>query len=145
MAYYINKSAQLPTNCVFTAEQLASFDWMVNVDTTNDVVLESVGFIKVTDPSNQKIDGSILVVQQSSDGVLYSEWLSNYDELLKLQHDKNIIKIIRNNKLKECDWTQGKDIPELVSSKWVEYRQGLRDITSQDGFPYNITWPVPPT
>lgn len=144
MTYYINKFTQLPTLSVFTAEQLSTFDWMVNVNTTDEAQLLSVGFIKVAEPLNEKTEGSVLVVQQGSDGVPYSEWLSNYAEVLKVQQDKNIVKIARNNKLKESDWTQAKDIPESVSSKWTEYRQALRDITAQEGFPYNITWPQQP-
>ena len=53
-------------------------------------------------------------------------------------------KAIRNKKLAECDWTQGKDIPDAISDKWVSYRQDLRDITVQEGFPHNITWPTKP-
>ena len=27
---------------------------------------------------------------------------------------------------------------------WLDYRQALRDITSQEGFPYSVTWPTKP-
>jgi hypothetical protein len=50
----------------------------------------------------------------------------------------------RNRKLYECDWTQGKDIPDEVSTPWAAYRQELRDVPSQEGFPYNVIWPTPP-
>ena len=54
------------------------------------------------------------------------------------------IRIERNKRLAETDWTQGKDIPEVISSKWIAYRQALRDITLQSDFPTNITWPSLP-
>ena len=50
----------------------------------------------------------------------------------------------RNRKLYECDWTQGKDIPDSISIPWATYRQELRDVPSQPGFPYNVVWPTPP-
>jgi len=50
----------------------------------------------------------------------------------------------RNAKLKESDWTQLKDSPG-DTTEWVEYRQGLRDITQQDGFPFKVVWPDLPT
>jgi hypothetical protein len=49
----------------------------------------------------------------------------------------------RNYKLMECDWTQLQDAP-VNSQDWVSYRNALRDLTSQDGFPWDITWPDKP-
>lgn len=51
----------------------------------------------------------------------------------------------RNSRLTACDWTQYKDIPDVVSSLWAPYRQALRDVPQQDGFPANVAWPDPPT
>ena len=50
----------------------------------------------------------------------------------------------RNKLLADCDWTQCKDIQDEVSTKWSAYRQALRDITLQDGFPSNVTFPDQP-
>lgn len=49
----------------------------------------------------------------------------------------------RNDKLKACDWTQVADAP-VDQALWATYRQTLRDISSQDGFPWSVTWPVEP-
>ena len=49
----------------------------------------------------------------------------------------------RNQKLAECDWTQLSDAP-VDKTAWATYRQALRDITSQEGFPWTITWPEAP-
>lgn len=54
------------------------------------------------------------------------------------------VRNMRDSLLAECDWTQGKDIPDSISNIWTEYRQQLRDITSQDGFPFDIEWPSKP-
>lgn len=51
---------------------------------------------------------------------------------------------LRNQKLQESDWTQLADIPEETKNKWEPYRQALRDITAQSGFPTDVVWPTPP-
>jgi len=47
----------------------------------------------------------------------------------------------RNQLLAECDWTQLTDAPTLASASWTAYRQALRDVPAQQGFPWNIIWP----
>jgi hypothetical protein len=49
----------------------------------------------------------------------------------------------RNALLAASDWTQVPDAP-VDQAAWAAYRQALRDITSQEGFPEAITWPVAP-
>lgn len=49
----------------------------------------------------------------------------------------------RNQKLAECDWTQLAD-STADKAAWASYRQSLRDITIQPGFPWDIEWPVAP-
>jgi hypothetical protein len=49
----------------------------------------------------------------------------------------------RNEKLSECDWTQVADAP-VDKTVWATYRQALRDVTSQEGFPWTVNWPTKP-
>lgn len=49
----------------------------------------------------------------------------------------------RNRLLAETDWTQVLDAP-VDRTAWATYRQALRDISSQEGFPSVITWPLKP-
>lgn len=52
----------------------------------------------------------------------------------------------RNKLLYESDWTQIPNAPltpEQVE-QWAVYRQALRDVPQQEGFPMNIVWPVAP-
>lgn len=48
--------------------------------------------------------------------------------------------------LTECDWTQLPDAPLTTEQKqaWEEYRQALRDVPSQVGFPDTVVWPTTP-
>ena len=56
------------------------------------------------------------------------------------------VRTSRDDKLKECDWTQLDDTPlsNTVKATWAIYRQALRDVTAQAGFPWTITWPDAP-
>ena len=56
------------------------------------------------------------------------------------------VRTSRDDKLKECDWTQLDDTPlsNTVKATWAIYRQALRDVTMQAGFPWTITWPDAP-
>lgn len=49
----------------------------------------------------------------------------------------------RDRLLAECDWRSLPDAPGN-RDEWLAYRQQLRDITQQTGFPDNIAWPIPP-
>jgi hypothetical protein len=49
----------------------------------------------------------------------------------------------RDAKLAECDWTQLADAP-VDKAVWATYRQTLRDVPTQEGFPWTITWPDAP-
>jgi hypothetical protein len=53
------------------------------------------------------------------------------------------VRASRTQKLKDCDWTQ---IGDSTADKaaWATYRQALRDITTQAGFPWTVEWPVQP-
>ena len=53
------------------------------------------------------------------------------------------VRTSRNDKLAECDWTQ---LADSTADKptWATYRQSLRDVTAQSGFPWNVTWPEAP-
>lgn len=65
------------------------------------------------------------------------------------QYDDNAaagVRAQRDRLLADCDWVvimnteKGTNIP----LEWELYRQNLRDITDQAGFPHNVTWPTKP-
>lgn len=49
----------------------------------------------------------------------------------------------RLTKLRDSDWTQVLDAP-VDQTAWASYRQSLRDVTKQTGFPWTVEWPVSP-
>lgn len=53
----------------------------------------------------------------------------------------------RSTRLAASDWTQAADAPltENEKARWREYRQALRDIPEQEGFPDTVVWPEEPS
>jgi hypothetical protein len=87
-----------------------------------------------------------LVIQSTPtevDGV----WSIGYDVVQKSEEiaTRNVRRE-RDRLLTECDWVTLKaaDTNTPVDDAWATYRQALRDITAQDGFPYSVTWPTKP-
>ena len=52
------------------------------------------------------------------------------------------IRAKRDSLLQETDWMALSDV--TMSVEMTTYRQNLRDIPSQAGFPYSVNWPVKP-
>ena len=48
----------------------------------------------------------------------------------------------RNARLAATDWTQGADVPQATKNKYAPYRQALRDVPAQAGFPNTVVWPT---
>jgi hypothetical protein len=49
----------------------------------------------------------------------------------------------RDAKLAACDWRALSDV--TLSTEWRTYRQTLRDVSTQAGFPNSVTWPTEPS
>ena len=52
----------------------------------------------------------------------------------------------RDKLIASCDWMAIKafEAGTAVSTEWATYRQALRDVSAQEGFPNDITWPEKP-
>jgi hypothetical protein len=52
----------------------------------------------------------------------------------------------RDDKLKETDWVVIKNLEANanIPNVWEVYRQALRDVPTQEGFPWTIVWPTQP-
>ena len=90
----------------------------------------------ITEGTPQLVDGSYIQIWDEVDATQ-----SEIDT--KLEDRWEVIRILRNELLLECDWTQLTDIPIETKELWQTYRQELRNITSQTN-PFSIVWPVKP-
>jgi len=104
------------------------------------------GEVEYSDHNEEIVDFSefdmILTDRQTEiDRVITQETL--YNEHSEEKKDR----IERDNLLEQTDWIVIKyiDMGQSVPQEWSNYRQDLRDITSQDGFPGNVIWPEEPT
>ena len=61
----------------------------------------------------------------------------------RLEQAANQARAERDRLLTASDWTQIADAP-VVSLEWQSYRQALRDVPQQSGFPDDVEWPTPP-
>ena len=75
----------------------------------------------------------------------------NYDGVWKMKRQYIEPQIIeqRNQLLVESDIVMLPDnyakLSEEKKTEWATYRQALRDLPEQEGFPWDITWPKKPT
>ena len=70
----------------------------------------------------------------SKNGIMLSETI--------VEFTADEIRAKRNSLLAETDYLALSDT--TLSSDMATYRQALRDVTSQAGFPSNVTWPTKP-
>ena len=139
-------------------------------ETTTTEVLEALG-ANVVFEGAQATGGTVYQYSQA-DGVeqLDGKWFTKYilgpifiDQVVdgvtttaaeqevayKASKDAEQAKSVRQNrdtKLAECDWRviKAAETATTLDAAWATYRQALRDVTAQSGFPWTITWPDAP-
>ena len=123
-------------------------------EATTDEVLEALGADVVFEgPQAQPTryqtafrDG----VEQQADGKWYTKYsVADMDAegiAAKDAEQAKAVRADRNQRLKDTDWTQLVDSPfdQSTAAEIQAYRQSLRDISTQDGFPWDVQWPVNP-
>ena len=117
-----------------------------------DEMLESYGVLPVTFTDIPSIDTRTQKIERETEPSLVAGawtvgWITSSktaDETA--EYDDNMAvsnRDTRNNLLSQSDWTQVADAP-VDATAWATYRQALRDITDQAGFPNDINWPTQP-
>ena len=117
-----------------------------------DEVAADFGVVPVT-PAPQPADDYQInlertAVKQGDEWV--EEWIENPatpEEIAERTTAKgNDVRAERNEKLAACDWTQLADSPLDADAKlaWQLYRETLRMVPQQPGFPWNVQWPPEP-
>lgn len=68
------------------------------------------------------------------------------DEEARTAHEAVEIRTERDRLLRDSDWTQLADstLDETALVLWQSYRQALRDVPQQTGFPFAVHWPTRP-
>jgi hypothetical protein len=122
---------------------------------TNVVAALPEGYVRVQ-PSSQPSEDEMKVVAEGTpaliDGVWTQTWVQSdkytADELVAYSAKKEVDKQqeernVRTSLLAKSDWTQLADSP-VDKAAWAIYRQALRNVPTQSGFPWTIVWPETP-
>ena len=139
-------------------------------ETTTTEVLEALG-ADVVFEGPQATGGTVYQYSQASgveqiDGKWYTKYVlgpvftdttvegvtttaAEHEAAYKATKDTEQAKSVRqtrDDKLKECDWVVIKNLEtnSNIPGAWEVYRQALRDVPTQSGFPWTITWPDAP-
>jgi len=73
---------------------------------------------------------------------VYGTW-NEVPESFFTEQKAEFVRSERDDLLKQSDWTQVADAP-VDAEAWAVYRQALRDVPQQSGFPEEINWPEAP-
>lgn len=131
-------------------------------DRTTDEVLEALGADVVFEGA-QATGGTVYQYSMRSgveqvDGKWYTKHIlgpvfvdgettaAQQEAAYKAQKDAEFAASARSQRdtlLTQTDWTQVADAP-VDKAAWAAYRQALRDVPQQIGFPTTITWPEKP-
>ena len=91
-----------------------------------------------TDPTTGEIDQA-----QVGQPIYGNNWLVGYTVEDKPQDQaETAVRNKRDRLIAETDWMALSDV--TMSAETTTYRQALRDITGQAGFPYDVAWPTKP-
>lgn len=115
-------------------------------DTPTEATLLEFGVYKVAQTPAVSVDSKTHRPVQSLgqvDGVWTQQWAA---QQLPESSAASNVRAFRDARLTQSDWTQFTDSPLSNTQKaaWATYRQALRDITTQSGFPWDVQWPVAP-
>lgn len=79
------------------------------------------------------------------------EWISTpatpQEIAERTSNQSSAVRFERNQRLANCDWTQLTDSPLNAEAKvaWAFYRENLRMVPEQPGFPWDVQWPPEPS
>jgi hypothetical protein len=117
----------------------------------SDAVLADWNMFPVVEQSPPEYNPANQNLNQLNPTFTAGEWLQTWqvtaasaEEIAERLQDKEAeVRQQRNELLSACDWTQLPDSP-ADHEAWATYRQELRDVTAQVGFPWDVNWPQTP-
>lgn len=134
----------LRRNGVFPVEELAkpAFDPLVQTLNRDAMPHKEVIRLKTEEDATDPITGEVDQTQVGQP-IYGNRWLIGYTaENKPLDQAQDAVRNQRNRLLSDTDWMALSD--NTMTPAWASYRQALRDITDQTGFPYSVNWPTKP-
>ena len=139
---------QIPIKLKLSSLEQDPYEYLINLISTID--LSSI----TGDKNYYYNNSSFLLTEFPSKPAVYYTWDWNSYSWIDARTEKQKYADAaaaslpkRLQLLLDSDWTQLPNGPLTTAQQqaWATYRQDLRDITAQAGYPFEITWPTPPT
>ena len=119
--------------------------------TTETAIQRGYSLVEVTIQPEPTVNSHTQKLEQQSPALRDGLWSIGWnvidktaDEMAAETANKaSSVRSDRNGRLSACDWTQLADAP-IDKAAWATYRGALRDVPSQAGFPWDISWPEAP-
>ena len=117
----------------------------------SDSVLDALNVDLVVQQEIPSYDSATQKVELNSTATqVNGEWVQDWTVLTmtaqeQAENDTQARAAVRQHRdalLQQTDWRASSDL--VLPTEWATYRQALRDITSQEGFPYTLDWPAKP-
>jgi hypothetical protein len=102
--------------------------------------------VTVFKPHNSNIEKLVSAAPYIEDNQVFTvavEPLTEDEVAVKTASQAAQVRKQRDDLLAVCDWTQLSDAP-VDKQAWATYRQALRDISNQTGFPWEVEFPKDP-
>lgn len=117
-----------------------------------DEQLATFNMVRVFEQERPEVDRFHVATQKDLPDLVNGQWVLQWvvtakteEQLAQDTEDKAAeIRGQRNGKLTDSDWTQVADAP-VDKTVWLAYRQALRELPLQPGFPWEVTWPIRPS
>lgn len=128
--------------CNLPDDELADLSWSGNEGCAFYPVVE--GSQPSHDPKTQTLTYQDVVDADAK--VVNFVWSAVSYTQDQIDAEWNKVRVIRNSRLKSCDYTQLSDVPMTAQEKsdWATYRQALRNLPQNTVNPFDVSWPVQP-
>lgn len=114
------------------------------IDIPQDTLAEYGVFpliVQAAPPHDPELEQLVLSDYYQQDGMWQQHYVVQRRDVAVVT--ENIL-LKRNQLLQQSDWTQLVDA-SVSKASWAQYRQALRDLDLQPGFPWEVQWPTPPS
>ena len=109
----------------------------------SDALLSDWGVYPYTVDDQPAFDYMTQTLTQTALAHVNGAWTQGWEVSNRPTEDANRnIRNKRDNLLSQTDWMAMSDV--TMEPYWREYRQQLRDVTAQEGFPFSVDWPTKP-
>jgi len=125
---------------------------LLEIFSQTDIAQQGYSVVAVALVTQPTIDTKTQSIAEGTPALVNGVWTQTW-EVTTLSSDQQAtltanqaasVRQQRNGKLTACDWTQVVDNPLANKADWATYRQALRDLPKEAGFPWDMAWPTDP-